>query len=257
MLLRYALSFVLAVTGAGIPATVLGGLTAARGDTAQVTTAVATEAQPSAEVRVEEVDLVVAPVDESLEASGGAEPSPTPEVSPADDVVVADALTAAGRVETAVVDTEGFQTLGVTWPVDADADQLDPQVRTLADGEWSDWTGLAQSDDAPDPGTADAAAQDLRGGTDSFWIGDATAAQLSFVATDVGGPDDMSLSLIGSDDDALVTSTATSTSASGEAQIRSAAFVTASTTVPAAGVVAAGTVPQVITRSQWSAAAQV
>jgi hypothetical protein len=175
-------------------------------------------------------------------------------VDPAEEPVVADALTEDGRVLTPSVATEGVQTLGVTWPQGADAAELAPRARTLSAGEWSGWSELDVADDGPDEGTADARAE-RRGGTDSFWIGEADAVQLSFAATGAGGPADLDLTLVGS---ALVepagAATARSSAASGEAVFSNAV---ATTPRAAATVVPAASTPGVITRAQWGAQAPV
>jgi hypothetical protein len=172
-------------------------------------------------------------------------------VDPEQDTVVADALTEDGRVLTAAVSTAGVQTIGVTWPTGADAAGLAPEARTLTDGTWSGWSALDVADSAPDEGTADAAAQQ-RGGTDSFWIGEAEAVQLSFAATDAGGPADLDLTLVGSEltDDTGTGSGTAQASATGEA-----VFSTALATAPAAVRTAAA--PRIITRAEWGSRAPV
>lgn len=169
-------------------------------------------------------------------------------VDPAQDTVVADALTDDGRVLTPAVTTDGVQTIGVTWPDDAQIDGLVAQVRTLVEGDWTGWSDLDASDTAPDAGTADDAAQ-VRGGTDSFWIGEALAVQLSFAATGEGGPPDLDLALVGSPltEDAGVQPSASD----GEAVFR-----TALATADSAAVVQAATAPTVIRRTEWGARAQ-
>jgi len=190
-----------------------------------------------------------------------AEPTPAPagSVDPAAGTVVADVLE-AGRVLTPAVETTEAQTVGVTWPEGADAAGLEPQVRSLTDGEWSDWVALGTSDAEPDAGTADAA-NAARGGTDSYWVGEAEAVQLSFAATAGGGPADLSLALVASDEDLPATgSTGTGAAAAegaastGEAVVRTAAY---STAAPAAVVPAAAAQPAVVTRAQWGARNQV
>jgi hypothetical protein len=169
-------------------------------------------------------------------------------VDPSGDPVVADALTDADRVVTAAVATDDVQTIGLTWPEGADAAGLEPRVRTLVDGGWTTWADFEVSDEAPDPGTADAAGE-LRGGTDSYWIGEAEAVQLSFAATDAGGPADLDLTLIGSEqvDDAGIGTA----SASADAVVRTALATTSGATVQAAAA------PRVISRAEWGAQGQV
>jgi hypothetical protein len=124
--------------------------------------------------------------------------SPPPGEAPVDPTaapVVADAPDGTGRVLTPPVDTVSVQTIGVTWPDGTDGAALEPQVRVLAQGQWSGWQSLDASDVAPDTGTVDAAHQS-RAGTDSLWIGTATAVQMSFVAAP--SVPDVRLALIGS-----------------------------------------------------------
>ncbi|WP_182111775.1 MULTISPECIES: N-acetylmuramoyl-L-alanine amidase [unclassified Actinotalea] len=193
-----------------------------------------------------EVEVVVPPVDEDGEvaltpevAAGQADPS----------VVVADEVV-ADRVEGEVLETETFQTLGVTWPAEEEVADLGLEVRTRAAGSWSEWVPLEPADDGPDPGSPDAA-NALRNGTDPLWVGDADAVQLSFRATPEGGPQDMALALIGSPEAA--------SDDEGAMTVETAAWtpVEAAADVPAAGPVLTATQPRVISRAEWGARAQV
>ncbi len=207
-------------------------------------------------------------------APGGEEPAPAPStvppaedqalVDPASATVVADELTGDGRVLTPPVDTADVQTLGVTWPEGVDTSDLTPQVRSRDDGAWTDWVDLEASEGAPDEGTVEAG-RETRGGTESVWIGDADAVQLSFAATTAGGPDDLQLALIGSDltDAAAATTAPASTSTSVEgpsAVVRTASYVTAGTNTNAvaapAGVATAVSAPAVYSRASWGARGQ-
>ena len=154
-------------------------------------TATLAAAEPVEGVSFTEVDLVVPAVEPGGELTELGAPGDS-------EAVVADVVL-GDRVETAVVETEGFQTLGVTWPQGADVEALEPEVRTRNDGEWSDWLHLELSDGAPDAGTPDAD-REVRGGTDPVWVGEADAVQLSFAATSDGGPDDLRLALVDSED---------------------------------------------------------
>lgn len=202
-------------------------------------------------------------------------PEPTPSTTPPSDeqapvdptstTVVADELSTDGRVLTPPVDTADVQTLGVTWPEGVDTTALEPQVRSRDDGTWSDWVELEGSEGAPDEGTVEAA-RETRGGTESVWIGDADAVQLSFAATTAGGPDDLQLALIGSDPvtpAAPATSTApASSSVEGpSAVVRTAAYVTSTasssvTSAEPAAVATAVSAPAVYSRASWGARAQ-
>ncbi|MBO3083830.1 DUF4214 domain-containing protein [Cellulomonas fengjieae] len=202
------------------------------------------------ETTVQEVDLTVTAepqtrVDPDVaptQTPDSAPPEEATEVDPGEDAVVAD-VQAGDRVVTPPVDTDAVQTIGVTWPEGAVVDGLGAQVRTQTDGEWGDWVELDPSDSYADAGTADAE-HELRGGTDAIWIGDATALQLSFAATPEGGPEGMSLSLIGSPEVAPSDATVTQSASSGSAVVRSAVLATDAVA------------PQVILRGAWGARPQ-
>lgn len=224
----------LAVAVATVPGGAVSASPLSSGDVAT-----ALSAAESVPLSVDQVDLVV---DSGSPASRPPEPGDAPPSGPLADPdagpVVADAQGAsvAGRVETDPVEVSDVQTLGVTWPQDADVDGLDPQVRTREDGVWSDWSPL-DSDIGPDAGTIDA--RTMRGGTDAVWIGDADAVQLSFAAVREGGPDDMRI--------ALVRPTGEPT-----ATVQPSAFIRSAAMRDAADPNA----PAVITREAWGARPQ-
>jgi hypothetical protein len=296
-MLRSLLALALAVSGVGLaPATVTPGPV---GPVVTSTAARATDA-PAVEMTVEQTPLVVAPESEAATAGDAAAtgdaaadatpapsgaptapapstsaptapaPSSTPDgaaserVDPLDGSVVADVLTADGRVVTPSVETTDVQTIGVTWPVAADAAGLAPQARTLTDGEWSAWSQIVVEDTVPDAGTADAL-HAVRGGTDSFWVGDAEAVQLSFAATPEGGPAGLSLALVvegtepvGSGDGAVDPEVAGASSNSGDAVVRTAAYSSTSGAGSAtAALPTAVPAPGIITRGQWGARPQI
>lgn len=205
---------------------------------------------------VAEIPLVVPPADEAPVEPGlaaadlAADDAVEPE-SADEPVVAALAAPVDRRVVTDVIDAEGFQTLGVTWPGDADPADLAPAVRVLTDGEWSEWQEVPIEDTAPDPGTPDAAGA-VRGGTESVWLGGAPeAVQLSFAATPEGGPDDLTLVLIGSEPvDPAPVDGLVGAPALGEAQVTQAAWGDT-------GIAALAPVPRVISRAEWGAAPQV
>jgi hypothetical protein len=270
-MLRSLLVLALAVTGVGLAPVVPSEAPAGA---AVAAVAALPVADPAGAVTVEQTPLVVVPEAEADPADADAalaapaptgtldatqapaptpSPAPTESVDPADGAVVADVLAADGRVVTPSVETTDVQTIGVTWPADVDAAGLAPQARTLVDGEWSAWAEIGVDDAQPDAGTADAA-HAVRGGTDSFWVGDAEAVQLSFTATAEGGPADLSLALVGDGAADGSSATAEGASSSTDAVVRTAAYsaTTAPTVVPAA----AGA-PAIITRGQWGARNQV
>jgi len=257
MIIRLALCAVLALTGTGAVMT-----TGARvpdgalplSSTREVVPAAKEPAQDvvageAGDVVVTEVEVVVPAVDDG----GAVVASPQVREGRSDpDVLVADEVTdSAGgqdRVVSEVLETDGFQTLGVTWPVDAEVGQLEAQVRTRTGGAWSDWQGLEQADDGPDTGSADAAG-DGRGGTDALWVGQAEAVQVSFPAEASAGPEDLSLTLIDVPEPTEPAEAAGAVT-SGVAAVQDAVYLTGS-------VATATSPPAIITRAQWGAAAQV
>jgi hypothetical protein len=168
--------------------------------------------------------------------------------------IVTDNIVAANRVESPVIETGAFQTLGLTWPRDVAVGSLGGQVRTRTAGTWSTWVPLLLGD-SPDAGSADGT-RAARGGTDPMWVGDADAVQLSFSATAGGGPRGLSLALVGSPQvapQATAPVAATAASATGTPSIVNAAFVTSRST--ASVVSASVAAPHVITRAEWGARA--
>jgi N-acetylmuramoyl-L-alanine amidase-like protein len=80
-----------------------------------------------------------------------------------------------------ITKTEPFSLLGVVWQ-DPQA-RLDGRVqvrtRTRSSGHWSRWRELeAQTDHAPEPGTAESGDPGLRGGTSPLWVGSSDAVQV-------------------------------------------------------------------------------
>ncbi|WP_250442484.1 DUF4214 domain-containing protein [Actinotalea sp. C106] len=166
------------------------------------------------------------------------------------DVLVATPSELDDRVTSEVVETEEFQTLGLTWSGGADIDGLDVQVRTRSEGEWGTWIALETADDSPDEGTPDAE-QALRAGTDPVWVGDADAVQLSVAAQDAAGPEGLTLALVSSEEEPLDATTGdVATSASPADAVVSNAFYSG-------GVLAAApAAPRIVQRSTWGAPAQ-
>jgi hypothetical protein len=245
MLMRLVLVAALLFSGSGVAgarAAASLARTATSVSAATPAPSVDTTAASSGDVSMTEHDVVVP----AVEPTGRVVESPDVVAAQHDDrSIVADKVVKADRIESAVVQTDTFQTLGVTWPKDAQIDDLAAQVRTRAGDKWSDWVPLVASDGGPDVNSPDATHHG-RGGTDSVWVGDADAVQLSFAATAGGGPDGLTLVLIGSDKPAAP-SAASTPSAEGSA----ATFVTAAyRTAPLRTGIAA---PRVISRSEWGA----
>ncbi len=208
----------------------------------------AVEPQPADDVTVTDVDVVLPSVVDG---------KVVPEAHPAQaapgtlmaDTLVADpagpggaAGSSADRLVSDVYETGGFQTLGVTWPTGTDASGLDPEVRTRSDGQWSAWQTLGAADDGPDVGTPDAQ-RSQRDGTDSLWVGEADAVQVSFAATG-SAPDDLGLTLV--DVPATPPATASNAVATGGGPAADALYTTVSTPLT----------PKIITREEWGARPQ-
>ena len=280
MIVRLALSLVLAVVGAGIPVgsgvaeRVLGTDSATTTDVlrdgivdgttagattpsvtmadldaaaARAETVEASDVEATNEAEVTTVDLVLPAVEDGKVVEGQEATA-----AEADDLV-ADEVTGE-RVVTEVLETDGFQTVGVTWPTEVEdaAGKSAPQVRTRAvDGSWSQWTALEPADDAPDPGTPDAE-NAVRGGTDSLWVGDAEAIQVSFDAEATAGPEGLELALIDVSDVAI-DAEPTVAQASWTGTDATFSAVPAVSTLPTAASMSA---PRVISRSEWGAASQ-
>src|SRR5665648_138164 len=202
-----------------------------------------------------ELSLVVPAVD-----GGAVEESSEVRAARVDeDTVLAEDVVDAERVASDVVETDAFQTVGVTWPEDADVTALQPQMRVRSDGEWSEWAEFGQDSEVPDAGTPDAE-HATRGGTEPVWVGDADAVQLSFAADDEAGPDGLALVLVGSDevplapDDVIVGSAATTDTDVEQASFTQASFTQASSTQ---ALFAASAAPAIISRAEWGARDQV
>lgn len=150
----------------------------------------------------------------------------------------------ASRVEGPVLETDGVQTVGVTWAEGTGDGALDAQLRYRTDGEWSAWLALDADATAPDPGTPDAA-HARRDGTSSLWVGDADGVQVAFtVAPGGAAPQDVEVALLSSD----LTVPAVAGGGPGAAR---------GTSVPQVGGVqpTAASAPAVVTRAQWGARA--
>lgn len=216
------------------------------------------------ETVVEEVDVVLRSASETVAADEPdllEERPEAAEVVTTEEVAVAD-VAVEDRVLTPVVESDGFQTLGVTWGGDAVTVPDDIQVRTLGTDGWSQWVPLEIADDAPDAGTADAR-NAVRGGTDPLWVGEAEAVQLSFAAQDRSGPTDLRLSLIGSSEVEPPAGAAFVPSAAASGPTAPSAFLPAFVRSPGAGAEVVPSVdatpasaPVIITRAQWGAAPQ-
>ncbi|MEP7368005.1 MAG: N-acetylmuramoyl-L-alanine amidase [Dermatophilaceae bacterium] len=257
MYLQFVLAALLTLTGLVVPAphghdssgrqnTVVGH-TVDRAGTATPERTLPAGAS-TGDARLTKLDIIVPPI----EPSGTVAAPPVPLGAMSAGRVVADELVTARRVESRVVDATGFQTLGVTWPEGTRVGDLGGQVRTRSKGRWSSWVDLKPGDSGPDAGTADAA-RVQRGGTDPLSIGDADAVQLAFAATAKGGPQGLSLALIGSAEksvtDGNLGSIALGTSAGSGASVETTAYSTSL-------VQTAAVAPRVITRAEWGAPAQ-
>ncbi|MFS0700175.1 SpaA isopeptide-forming pilin-related protein, partial [Cellulomonas sp. 179-A 4D5 NHS] len=219
---------------------------AAPGATAEAAPGASPEATPGSTPQAQPDGTSEAAPQETPEAAPDATPA-TPDTATdrgssgtAAGTVVADEPLGADRVETEVIESDGFSLVGLTWPEGADVSTLDPQVRTRDGDVWSSWSSFEPADETPDPGTADAAG--TRDGTDAVWVGASDAVQVSFAATPTGGPDGLSVSLV----DPGADPAGSARTAAGEqgARIEQAGFVAASAAVPG-----------VVSRAEWGAPA--
>lgn len=257
MIVHLVLSAALALLGAGglvdtvgTVATRLGASVSAAleasGSAAEALRPVGAQTTAAGDVEVTQVDVVVPPVDASGEIVS------TPELRAADaapQALAADALVGDGRVASEVLETDGFQTVGVTWPAGVAVDGLKPEVRTRAlDGTWSGWNTLEVDDSAPDAGSADARSAGVRGGTDPLWVGEADAVQVSFVTGAEAGPADLSLTLVDAPVPVAARAGASGASSTGAMVVQSAAYLTGSASATGA--------PTIITRAEWGARPQ-
>jgi len=240
-----------AVAGAGV-STVVPNQSAAKPDAGSVKT----------------LDILVPPVKPSDTVVAPSRPLKT---QAAPGVVVADRLVAPKRVESEIVKAAGIQMVGVTWPKTAKPGDLGAQVRTRTAGKWSKWVDLKPGDSAPDAGTAEAA-RVTRMGTDPVSIGNVDDVQLAFTGSAKGGPDGLSLALIGSaakpvpvsavGSSAVAQTTSqmfagvTSRTIAGTSTQTIAGTRTETVAYSSALAAAAVTAPTIITRAQWGAPAQ-
>ncbi|AEE46637.1 peptidoglycan recognition protein family protein [Cellulomonas fimi] len=214
---------------------------------------VAGEAVPSAEDLV--VDEVPVVVDDTTPAAATAVPEPElSDALPEAVVVEAGAQGAGERVESDAVPVDPYQTLGVTWPADAAAQDVEVQVRTRTDGDWSAWMPLESDGVTPDPGTAEAG-REVRAGTEAVWIGGAQDVQVAF-ADGAQVPSDVRIALVGDP------ATDEAQDARGEDQASRSVERTASATTTGDATATAVTptlvpAPGITWRSGWGAAPQL
>jgi len=255
MIFRLGLAFVLAVVGLTTSSPSTASTASTAHNSGPVPSVVASltgtpapaPTGPSDAASVTEVDVVVPPV----APGGGVVQTPVERAAQAaEGAIVTDRMVGTDRVASQVVETGKFQTVGLTWPSDTSVASLGAEMRTRAAGQWSDWVPLDTGDAAPDAGSADAR-RAVRAGTDSVWVGNANAVQLSFTATKDGGPDGMSLALIGSPDLPALPSGDVAGPAMGASPVRLAPQ--ASAPLATSSVL----VPHVITRAEWGASAPV
>jgi len=119
--------------------------------------------------------------------TGATTPAPKP-VAPLLQTVVVTQPTGAVHAATATAahdfstDTNHFATVSASWDDHSLPSGATLQVETRSGGTWSSWQDLAPTDQAPDPGTADArAAAAAKGGkvvSDPVWVGDADGVRL-------------------------------------------------------------------------------
>jgi putative cell wall-binding protein len=112
----------------------------------------------------------VAPALVSLALSGvdaGALAEVKPAATAAGRVAVSSVVVATPVVLTGRITTKRFDLVAVSWNHAAAVPGAAVSVRVRERGTWSDWRPLAQDDDGPDAGSADAAAAAAAGGQDA------------------------------------------------------------------------------------------
>src|SRR5262245_61368101 len=144
----------------------------------------------------------------------------TPQV---DEVQVRDVDRSGDPDLAAVSDPEpvtGYGIVGATWQ-GHEPGTLALQVRTLDNGDWSDWQPLPWDDEhAPDPGTEEA--RNARVGTDPVVVGDVDQVQVRATSASGEAPRDLELSVVdpgvsAADDDPVAPTTTAGTSRAGTA----------------------------------------
>ena len=155
------------------------------------------------------------------------------------------------RVVSAPQKATGYATVGVTWKAGQELaeEDISVSVRTLRDGDWSQWQEMHYDPDhEPDPGSPEAQAAEertVRAGTDAVVVGDVDDVQIRAVSKTGSTPEGMSLSIVDPGEnlaqseeepaiDVAELSSATSTGAT----------LAAGSTAPK---------PQIFSRAQWGA----
>jgi putative cell wall-binding protein len=133
------------------------------------------EANPDAEATVETIDV---PETDATAALGGAAPRPKAE---SDGPRVVAQLSGTR--------TEDFGLLGVTWAQGSAAEDLQVQVRTRTDEEWTAWEPLEVEDLAP------AVSEGSRDGTSPVWVGESDGVAVRLLSA-AEAPQDVELVLI-------------------------------------------------------------
>jgi uncharacterized protein with LGFP repeats len=157
------------------------------------------------------------------------------------------------RIVTGPQDVDGYATVGVTWDTDTrlEDDEIEVQVRTLENGEWSGWEEVHyDAEHGPDPGSDEAEHQ--RFGTDAVVVGDVDDVQVKAVTTKTELPDDMRLAIVDPGESEAV---AVEEPAIDTAELASAATSEdPSDTVKLTGTPAKVTPkPRIFSRAQWGA----
>jgi hypothetical protein len=109
------------------------------------------------------------------------------------------------RVTSGIEPVTGFATVGVTWAdgEDIDAEQVMLELRTRADGVWSDWQEMhSDADHAPDPGVE---GTEVKSGTDAVVIGDVDDVQVRATGESGTTPQDLALAIIDPGEDVAPT----------------------------------------------------
>jgi len=162
----------------------------------------------------------------------------------------------SGKAATDVIEpTHLFQTIAVTWPTGATAPRLQVRVRSAA-GEWGPWFTLIDDGAKPDPGQQSSTG--VRAGSDTIFVGDATAFQLATVGVvDKAVPTEKAkVVTIGTSrsTSSIGTSDADTGGTSAAAEIVNAAYIVTPAGQFQSTLATGVNAPRIITRSEWGAA---
>lgn len=165
--------------------------------------------------------------------TASAKPRPVPASVERIPLVALEAgLRTTGALRTDPRRTRPFSLMGVTWRPDPAIGEVEVEFRSRTGGRWTEWESVeADTDDAPDAGSADTRSAGFRVGTAPIWTGPSDGVQVRVRALSGAAPRDVAIELVDpgtSPADALVDG-------------------------PRDQAHAEAPMPQIITRAQWGA----